>query len=687
MTCKRCGMENPDNAANCIRCGELLFATTVVKRKKIKHEKLIVVLLVIIVFLMFTAGGVFVYKHSGPSATGGGGGTLVGGNPTSGAASEALAAAQAETRKAKAEAEKLAQELEALKQQIAAMADSDAKAEAEKALAAVEEEAKKAQAEAEAKALAEAEAQKKAEEEAKAQAEAEAQKKAEEEAKKAEEEAKKAEEAKKKAEHTHYYSYKKSDNNNHKKICSQCGETVNEKHTWDGGKVTKQPTETSNGVKTYTCTACKETKTEQISKLAHTHNYGAWSKADNYNHKQTCSCGNAVTQPHVWNAGTITKEATEYATGVRTYICTVCKATKTEEIPKLAPHTHVFGNWAKEDESFHKKTCNQCVESITEYHSWDGGRVTKAATEAETGIKTYICTGCNSTKTEEIPKLVHTHSYQEWENVNSDLHKKTCSCGSMLTESHTWDPGKVTKEATDSAQGVRTYTCTGCRTTRTESIPKLKACEHNYIGWVKADDTYHHQKCTICGNVETEAHKMGYTFKDGGDTHTLGCSVCSFGTQENHNFVSGKCECGAVESGGPDGFEESNLAQVKIGSKNIIHTEAPILEDSKGNLYLSLDVVLQHIDYSPCTSSGGNSVMFMHKDAHKTGVTLTKPREIHVDMDNNRIIMKFDRSSDATVYLSGDVIETGDSSGKSAFKYGHHYISKKDLDALFQKIY
>ena len=111
------------------------------------------------------------------------------------------------------------------------------------------------------------------------------------------------------------------------------------------------------------------------------------------------------------------------------------------------------------------------------------------------------------------------------------------------------------------------------------------------------------------------------------------------------------------------------------------------MEDDSGNLYLSLDVVLQHIDYSPCTAGTGNSVMFMHKDAHKTGVTLTKPREIHVDIDNNRIIMKFDRSSDMTLSLRDGIVEMGDSSGKSIFKYGHHYISKSDLTNLFQKIY
>ena len=36
------------------------------------------------------------------------------------------------------------------------------------------------------------------------------------------------------------------------------------KHIWDAGKITKQPTSTATGIKTYTCTKCKATKTETL---------------------------------------------------------------------------------------------------------------------------------------------------------------------------------------------------------------------------------------------------------------------------------------------------------------------------------------------------------------------------------------------------------------------------------------
>ena len=45
----------------------------------------------------------------------------------------------------------------------------------------------------------------------------------------------------------------------------------------------------------------------------------------------------------------------------------------------------------------------------------------------------------------------------------------------VLEGDHTWDAGKVTKQPTTSAEGVKTYTCTICGATKTEAIPKLAA--------------------------------------------------------------------------------------------------------------------------------------------------------------------------------------------------------------------
>ena len=127
-------------------------------------------------------------------------------------------------------------------------------------------------------------------------------------------------------------------------------------HTWNSGSITKQPTCSATGVKTYTCTnpGCGATKTETV----------------------------AATGKHTWNSGSITTQPTCVAAGVKTYKCTTsgCTATKTESV------------------------------AATGNHTWDAGTVTTPATPGKAGVKTYTCTVCKQTKTESIAALPMTYT-------------------------------------------------------------------------------------------------------------------------------------------------------------------------------------------------------------------------------------------------------------------------------------
>ena len=192
-------------------------------------------------------------------------------------------------------------------------------------------------------------------------------------------------------------------------------------HVWDNGKVTKEPTETETGIKTYTCTLCGETKTETIPKLTHEHNYNAVVTAPTCTEKgyttHTCACGDSYVDTyvdalgHAWDNGKVTKEPTETETGVKTFTCTRCGETKTEVIPALS-HEHSYKavvtapTCTAKGYTTHTCACGDSyVDTYTDAlgHAWDNGKVTKPATEAEAGIKTYTCTRCGETKTETIP--------------------------------------------------------------------------------------------------------------------------------------------------------------------------------------------------------------------------------------------------------------------------------------------
>ena len=176
-------------------------------------------------------------------------------------------------------------------------------------------------------------------------------------------------------------------------ICDNCGDVVSTKeipatgaHTWDNGKVTTEPTETTPGVRTFTCAVCGQTRTETIPATGvhdyqFTKNVAPTCTADGYD-LYTCSgCGATEkrnSKPalgHKWDSGTVTTEPTETTPGERTYTCTVCGEVKTEVIPATGAHTH----------------------------KWDAGKVTTEPTATTPGVRTYTCTICGLTKEEVIP--------------------------------------------------------------------------------------------------------------------------------------------------------------------------------------------------------------------------------------------------------------------------------------------
>lgn len=176
-------------------------------------------------------------------------------------------------------------------------------------------------------------------------------------------------------------------------ICSNCGDVIATEvipatgaHTWDNGTVTTEPTETTPGVRTFTCAVCSQTKTEVIPATgAHTFvftkNVAPSCTEAGYDLYTCRDCGASEQRNvkpalgHKWDSGTVTAEPTETDPGTMTYTCTVCGATKTEVIPATGPHTHV----------------------------WDEGTVTVAPTETTPGVRTYTCTVCGQTRTEIIP--------------------------------------------------------------------------------------------------------------------------------------------------------------------------------------------------------------------------------------------------------------------------------------------
>lgn len=327
--------------------------------------------------------------------------------------------------------------------------------------------------------------------------------------------------------------------------CKDCGEkleagSVIKKlgHTWDNGVITKEATETEEGIKTYTCKTCGETKTEKIPVASHHWDQGTITKKATCteNGEKTYYCTDAdcnktyvETIPatgHSWDDGKVTEAATCKKEGIKTYTCKNCGETKTESIPKTE-HQWDNGKVTKEatckEEGSKTYTCSICGDTKTETipkkdHTWDEGKVTKKATCTEDGLKVYTCKNCGETKEETLKATGHQHTEVRNEKkatctedgYSGDVYCKDCGelikKGSATEKSdHDW---KVTSEekATCEKDGSKTYTCADCKETKTETIP---ATGHKFGDWqtvtTQSVFTGGVQKriCNVCGKEET----------------------------------------------------------------------------------------------------------------------------------------------------------------------------------------
>lgn len=296
--------------------------------------------------------------------------------------------------------------------------------------------------------------------------------------------------------------------------CTRCGGTKTEeiqktKHDYEE-HVETPATCTSRGVSYYVCKNCGlTTSKKQTPATGHIHTEvrnkkDATYTDDGYTGDTYCKdCGKKletgtmipklVEKEHDYGEWVLDQAPTCKKYGVRHRICKNCgdrevdvldKVDHSWELVSTTPATCTIGEIQHYKCSVCGETKDVTLSNPLGEHSWDNGKVTKEATCTEDGEKTYTCTVCNTTKTEVIPATGHQH--KEVRNAK----KATCTedgytgdtyctdCNTKLESGtvvnklgHTWDNGVITKEATGTEEGVKTYTCKTCGETKTENIP------------------------------------------------------------------------------------------------------------------------------------------------------------------------------------------------------------------------
>ena len=124
-----------------------------------------------------------------------------------------------------------------------------------------------------------------------------------------------------------------------------------------------------------------------------------------------------------------------------------------------------------------------------------------------------------------------SHTYGAYTNKDASNHTRTCSaCGNVETKAHTWNSGTVTKSANCKETGTKTFTCTACNATKTETIAKTN--NHTYGAWTQTKAPTCTAKgsesrtCSTCQHVETrDIAATGHSMSGWKTTKEAGCET------------------------------------------------------------------------------------------------------------------------------------------------------------------
>ena len=196
-------------------------------------------------------------------------------------------------------------------------------------------------------------------------------------------------------------------------------------HTYGSAVITKQPTCTSEGTKTKTCTKCNATVTETIPKTSHKYAdtvVAPTCTTDGYTLHKCSVCGTSYKDNttkatgHSYGNSVVTKQPTCTSEGTAIKTCTKCNATVTEKLP-AKDHTAVTDKGysatcttAGKTDGSHCSVCNTVIKVQTVInatgHKSSGWITDKAASIGVKGSKHKECTVCKKVlETAEIPAL------------------------------------------------------------------------------------------------------------------------------------------------------------------------------------------------------------------------------------------------------------------------------------------
>ena len=415
-------------------------------------------------------------------------------------------------------------------------------------------------------------------------------------------------------------------------------------HTYGSAVVTKQPTCTSEGTKTKTCTQCGATVTETIAKLSHSYTttvVAPTCTADGYTLHKCSVCGTSYKDSttratgHSYGNSVVTKQPTCTSEGTKTKTCIKCNATVTETIPKTShkyADTVVAPTCTVDGYTLHK--CSVCGTSYKDNttkatgHSYGNSVVTKQSTCTSEGTAIKTCTKCNATVTEKLPAKGHTA-------VTDKGCPATCTTAGKTDGSH----------------------CSVCNTViKVQTV--INATGHKSSGWItdKAASIgvkgSKHKECTVCKKVlETAEIPALSRISISKASVTLSTSTYAYDGKAKKPGVMVKLNGKTLKNGTDYTVSYSN--NTKVGTAKVTIT-------GKGNYTGSVSKTYSiKNNFKKATVSGISTKAFTGKNITQSitvkynGKTLKKGTDYTVSYSNNKKV------GTATVKIAGKGSYTG----------------------------
>ena len=316
-------------------------------------------------------------------------------------------------------------------------------------------------------------------------------------------------------------------------------------HQWNEGVVTREPTCTGEGVKTFTCAQCHNTKTEPISALGHL--WGDWETTlpatEDAEGRETRTCQRDSTHTemriipklnHTHNMVHYSAVAADCGTdtdgNIEYWVCSGCgkffrdaggKNEITRKETVISPAHAPSGDWSY-DEGSHWHECKKCGQQLNFAAHVSSGPATETDSKVCTVCGYVIQTAAGHTHNFSCQVESETYLKAAATCTNGAIYYKSCVCGEKGTE--TFESGSALGHAGGTATCQKKAVCTVCN----QKYGELGSHDYDTSAWGYRDADGHAHRCRTNGCTAHDTVNVHISGGQATETTPEICTECGY---------------------------------------------------------------------------------------------------------------------------------------------------------------